>query len=188
MEKYLDMEKYFLNNKLNIKVLIPEKKIKKRVKEIANKINSDFKDESLILIGVLNGSFLFFADLIRELNIDYKIDFVKISSYGDSLKSSGTINKISDINIDVSNKNVIIVEDIVDSGNSLKYLKNQFDDKNLKSLRFITLLHKPHKSSLDFFLDYVGFEIGDEFVVGYGLDYKQKLRGLNSIYTLIEEC
>ena len=94
--------------------------------------------------------FLFFADLIRELNIDYKIDFVKISSYGDSLKSSGTINQINDINIDVSNKNVIIVEDIVDSGNSLKYLKNQFDNKNLKSLRFITLLHKPHTSSLDF--------------------------------------
>ena len=187
MDKYLVMEKHVLNKNLKLKVLIPEVKIKKRVKEIAKKINSDFEHESLIFIGVLNGSFLFFADLIRELNIDYEIDFIKISSYGDSMKSSGTINLINDINIDVFNKNVIIVEDIVDSGNSLKYLKKVFDNKNLKSLRFITLLHKPHTSNLDFFLDYVGFEIGDEFVVGYGLDYKQKLRGLTSIYTLIEE-
>ncbi len=170
-----------------INELISSNQIQDRINLIAEKMSKKFKGKIPIIIGVLNGSFMFMSDLVRKLDVEYEVDFIKISSYGNSTKSSGTVRLIKDISADITGRDIILIEDIVDSGLSLKFLKKRFEDASPKSLTFVTLLHKPHTSKIDFSIDYVGFEIGDEFVVGYGLDYKQKLRGLPSIYTLTEE-
>ena len=184
------LNKYDLESILGhktIKVLISSVEIQKRIEVIANKISEDFKNRVPIIIGVLNGSFMFMSDLVRKLNIQYEIDFIKVSSYGNSRKSSGTVRLIKDISADIRDRDIILIEDIVDTGLSLTFLKKRFEEAYPKSLTFVTLLHKPKSSQINFNLNYIGFEIGNDFVVGYGLDYKQKLRGLPSIYTLSEE-
>jgi len=167
--------------------LISEREIKKRISEIAENISRIYKGKIPIIIGVLNGSFLFLADIVRELDIEYEVDFIKISSYGNSNTTSGTVRLLKDISADITGRDIILIEDIVDTGLSLNFLKKRFEDAAPNSLAFVTLLHKPHTSKIDFIIDHIGFEIGDEFVVGYGLDYKQKLRGLPSIYTLTKD-
>ena len=167
--------------------LISESDIKKRISEIAEDISKNYAGRIPIVIGVLNGSFLLLADIVRKLDIEYEVDFIKISSYGNSKTSSGTVRLLKDISADITGRDIILIEDIVDTGLSLNFLKKRFEDAAPRSLSFLTLLHKPHTSKIDFKIDYIGFEIGDEFVVGYGLDYEQKLRGLPSIYTLIED-
>ena len=167
--------------------LISEDSIKKRISEIAMDISSEYKGRIPIVIGVLNGSFLFLADIVRKLDIEFEVDFIKISSYGYSKTSSGTVRLLKDISADITGRDIILIEDIVDSGLSLTFLKKRFEEAKPSSLTFVTLLHKEHTSKIDFKIDYIGFEIGDEFVVGYGLDYEQKLRGLPSIYTLSED-
>ncbi len=169
-------------NKLEI--YIDESQISKRVKEIAEMINRDYAGKSPIFIGVLNGAVVFLSDLIREINIDCEIDFLKLSSYGDSQISSGSITLLKELNCEIAGQDVIIVEDIIDSGLSIKYMKTLIEKHNPSSLRIVTLLYKEETVKLDFEIDYIGFKIENKFVVGYGLDYAQKYRNLKSIYML----
>ncbi len=166
--------------------LISEEQIKQKVKEIGKKISDEYHDKCPILIGVLNGVFMFMADLMREITIDCEVDFVKISSYGKEKKSSGRIKLLKDFDCDVDGRHVIVVEDIADSGRSIQFLQKMFADSNPKSLKFASLLLKKDGAVVDFKIDYVGFTIPSEFVVGYGLDFAQKLRNLSSIYVLEE--
>jgi len=151
---------------------------------MGTQISNDFRDNNApILIGILNGSFIFFADLFRELNLNAEVDFIKISSYANETKTSGTVRLLKDISCDISGRDVIVIEDIIDSGLSIDFLRRRLQDSQAKSVRFATLLMKD-STQLDFKIDYVGFVIPDKFVVGYGLDLAQKMRNLKSIYTL----
>jgi hypoxanthine phosphoribosyltransferase len=167
-------------------LFISEEEIHSKIKELAEKINRDYKDKVPIFIGVLNGSFLFLSDLIREITVDCEIDFFKLSSYGEAKISSGNVRLLKELNCQVENRDIIVVEDIVDSGLSIKYIKKLIEKNNPSSLRFVSLLFKPKNAKIDFELDYVGFVIPNKFVIGYGLDYAQKLRNLRSIYILDE--
>ena len=163
---------------------ISESEIQKRIKELAKQINEDYKDKVPIFIGVLNGSFIFLSDLIREITIDCEIDFLKLSSYGDRKISSGNVRLLKDLNCQIEGRHIIIVEDIVDSGLSINYMKELIDIHHPESLKVVTLLHKERDVKLNINLDYVGFKIPDKFVIGYGLDYAQKARNLKSIYVI----
>ncbi len=171
------------NIKQNLEEYISEQDISNRVKEISNEIASVYCDKNPILIGILNGSFIFLSDLIRDLNIDCEVDFIKISSYIGK-KSSGNIGMSKGLELDIKNRSVIIVEDIIDSGKSINYLYDYISNLYPKDIAVISLLAKKSISKLDFNIDFIGFEISSEFVVGYGLDYNQKLRNLKSIYKL----
>jgi len=170
----------------NFRKLISEEQIKQKIKDLGKQISEDYKDKCPILIGVLNGAFIFLADLIREITIDCEVDFVKISSYGNTKQSSGNIKLKKHFDCDVDDRHVIIVEDIADSGRSIQFLERMFVDSSPKSIKFVSLLLKEGGAVVDFNIDYVGFRIPGEFVVGYGLDYAQKLRNLSAIYVLEE--
>jgi hypoxanthine phosphoribosyltransferase len=148
-------------------------------------ISSFYKDEPVIFIVVLNGALIFASDLIRAVRVECKIDFVKVSSYNGTVAEE-KIKFEKDLSLDIAGKNILIVEDIVDTGNTISYLKEHMKMKNPKSIRIATLLMKPDSSNLPYKIDWVGFEIPAEFVVGYGLDYNQELRNLNAIYKLGE--
>ena len=163
---------------------ITEDQIQKRIKELAVRINTDYAGRVPIFIGVLNGSFIFLSDLIREVTVDCEIDFFKLSSYGDAKISSGQVRLLKDLNCQVSGRDIIVVEDIVDSGLSIAFIKNIIEKEHPKTLKFVSLLLKKGVPKIDFPLDYVGFEIPPDFVIGYGLDYAQKVRNLKSIYRL----
>jgi len=164
-------------------VLISEKEIQSRINELAKDISNKFKDEIPILIGILNGSFIFISDLMRKLTIDCEMDFIKLSSYAGK-ESVGTVTLLKDISANITDRHVIIVEDIIDSGLTIKFLRDRLQGAKPKSVTIVTLLLKPEIANLDFEVDYVGFEIPPEFVVGYGLDYNQKLRHLPEIYRI----
>lgn len=164
--------------------IISEQQIKQKIRDIGKKISEDYRDKCPILIGVLNGAFIFMADLIREITIDCEVDFVKINSYGNERKSSGNIRLLKDFDCHVDDRHVLVVEDIADSGRSIQFLEKLFADSAPKSLKFVSLLLKEGGAVVNFKIDYVGFSIPNEFVVGYGLDYAQKLRNLSSIYVL----
>lgn len=166
-------------------VLISEEEIQSRITEIAEDLSNKFKDEVPILIGVLNGSFIFISDLMRKMTIDCEMDFIKMSSYAGK-ESVGTVTLLKDISANITGRHVIIVEDIIDSGLTIKFLRDRLQGAKPKSVTIVTLLLKPDIANLDFKVDYVGFEIPPEFVVGYGLDYNQKLRHLPEIYRLEE--
>jgi hypoxanthine phosphoribosyltransferase len=166
--------------------LLREDEIQKRIKEIGNQITSDFIGKTPIFIGVLNGAFLFLADLIRNVNADCEIDFLKLSSYGDEKISSGKVKTLKELNCNVSGRDVIIVEDIVDSGLSIKFIEELIFPLNPASLKVATLLVKPNSLRYNVKIDYIGFEIPSKFVIGYGLDNAQKYRNLRSIYVLSE--
>ena len=169
-----------------MKLLLSESEIKKRVKEIAEKISRDYKDKTPIFIGILNGSYVFMADLLRELSISAEVDFVKIRSYeGDS--STGTIKFRKDISADIDDRDIIIVEDIVDSGFTINFLVNRLKESGPKSVSVATILFKKEVAKLDFEIDYVGFEIPPEFVVGYGLDHDEKYRNLKDVMVMEPE-
>jgi len=179
--------KPILIDKMKFDVMFSEEAILKRVAELAKQINEDYKDLNPIFMIVLNGSFIFGSDLMRCMDIPCEVDFIKISSYGDEMVSSGEIKMKKDYDCLVKGRHLIVVEDIVDSGLSLTFLKQKFEIQSPASVRFVTLLHKPENSSLDFNLDYVGFDIGPEFVLGYGLDYKQNYRNLRSVYVRVDD-
>lgn len=166
-------------------VLISEEEIQSRITEIARDLSNKFKDEVPILIGVLNGSFIFISDLMRKMTIDCEMDFIKMSSYAGK-ESVGTVTLLKDISANITGRHIIIVEDIIDSGLTIKFLRDRLQGAKPKSVIIVTLLLKPDIANLDFKVDYVGFEIPPEFVVGYGLDYNQKLRHLPEIYRLEE--
>jgi len=172
------------NRGKNYQLYIPYSKVKKKVKEIANKINKEYKGKTPIFIGVLNGAFMFMADLLKEIKIDCEVDFYKLSSYGDDKISSGQVKSLKELNCEVHNRHIIIVEDIIDSGLSIQYIRNDISKEKPKSLKVVALLFKNGVSKLDFKVDYVGFRIPNKFVVGYGLDYAQKYRNLKGIYVL----
>ena len=171
-------------SKIYLEKFISRKTISGRIKKLAKKINSDYKGKKPIFIGILNGSFIFLSDLIREIKVDCEIDFLKLSSYGDEKISSGKVTMLKDLNCEIENRDIIIVEDIVDSGLSVNFIKAIIEEKKPSSLRFASLLFKKEMSKLDFKIDYIGFKIDNKFVVGYGLDYAQQYRNLNAIYVL----
>ena len=172
---------------LSFDVLISETEVQNRVKELGAQISKDYQGKVPIMVGVLNGAVLFLADLIRALSIECEIDFIKISSYGNRRVSSGEITMIKDFSADLHGKDIIVVEDIVDSGLSVKYLRRRIRSMNPSSLKFVSLLTKKGAAKVDLHIDYIGFEIENKFVLGYGLDYKQQKRNINAIYQLIEE-
>ena len=165
-------------------LMLSERTIKNRIKELAAQINSDYAGRTPVFIGILNGSFIFFADLIREITIDCEVDFLKLSSYGDAKISSGDVRLLKDLNCQVTGRDIIIVEDIVDSGLSMQYIRDLTLRQNPTSFRVVTLLYKPASVKSNIQLDYVGFTIKPEFVIGYGLDYAQRERNLKAIYRM----
>ena len=170
-------------NKEKLTELISKSQIQDKVKEIAADISQKYVGEAPILIGILNGSFIFCADLMREMDINCEIDFIKVSSYTGTA-SVGTVKLRKDISADITNRHVVIVEDIIDSGLTIKFIKDRMLEAGPKSVAIVTLLIKPDIAKLDFKIDWVGFEIPPEFVVGYGLDYDQLYRNLKAIYRL----
>lgn len=165
---------------------ISEEKINSRIKELSAQISNDYNGKVPIFIGVLNGAFLFLSDLIKNIQIDCEIDFFKLSSYGDEKISSGKVKLLKELNCDVNGRDVIIVEDIVDSGLSVKYIEELFSKKKPHSMKVVSLLVKPGSLKYNIKIDYIGFEIPGKFVIGYGMDYAQKYRNLRSIYVLEE--
>ena len=157
--------------------------INNRLKEMANQLSEKYCDECPVIIGILNGSFVFMADLIRKIDFECEIDFMKVNSYVGK-ETSGKVQLEKDININIDNRRVIIVEDIIDSGLTMNYLHKHISAYNPKDITIVTLLLKNNNHTLNFNIDIVGFEITSEFVVGYGLDLDQRFRQLDSLYML----
>lgn len=168
------------------KVSIPESEIRQRVKELAAAINHDMEDKNPLLLGVLNGSFMFAADLMRELTIPCEISFVKLASY-QGTTSTGKVKEVIGINEDLTGRTVIIVEDIVDTGATMKQMIESLGTRNPASIDICTLFVKPDKLKEPLDIRYAAFSIPNDFIVGYGLDYDQQGRHLKEIYTLVEE-
>lgn len=166
-------------------VMISEADIAARVDELAAAITADYAEAGeIVLIGVLKGSFIFLADLSRRLTIPRTIEFIAISSYGKGSKSDGAVRLVMDVRGNIANKHVLIVEDIVDTGHTLRYLIDLLESHRPASVRTCTLLHKAARAEVDVPIDYIGFSIGDEWVVGYGLDYAEQNRTLPYIGTI----
>ncbi|MFA5510454.1 MAG: hypoxanthine phosphoribosyltransferase [Candidatus Cloacimonadaceae bacterium] len=168
-------------------VLFDEHKIQARLREIGSQISSDYAGKVPVLIGILKGGFIFMADLVRAIDIYVEMDFMAVSSYGTGTTSTGAVKIRKDIDINVEGRDVIIVEDIVDSGLSLQYIKDYVWKHKPASVRVCVLLDKPTAHKLEIEFEYVGFEVGNEFVVGYGLDYGELYRNLPYIGILKEE-
>lgn len=170
-------------------VLISEEKIAKRVKEIAEEISNDFKDQDndLVLVGILKGAFVFLSDLVKDIQIPVMIDFMDVSSYGNSTSSTGDVRIDMDLNYNIEGKNVVIVEDIIDTGYTLSYLKQNLSSRGAKSIKIATLLDKTDRRVVNLKVDYVGFTIPDAFVIGYGLDYAELYRNLPYIGIIDEK-
>jgi hypoxanthine phosphoribosyltransferase len=164
--------------------MISERRIRARIRELARQISDDHQGTVPVFIGILNGSFIFFADLIREVTIPCEIDFLKLSSYGDAKISSGNVRLLKDLNCQVEGRSIVVVEDVVDSGLSMEYIKALISHQNPASLKVVTLLYKKEVVKRALTIDYIGFSIPGDFVIGYGLDYAQRMRNLKQIYRL----
>ena len=161
-----------------VKVLVPEEDVAKRIKELGEQISKDYAGKQVHLICVLKGGVFFMCELAKRITVPVSMDFMCVGSYGDGTKSSGVVRLAKDLDESIENKEVLIVEDIIDSGNTLYYLMDVLRQRKPASLRLCTLLDKPDRRVKDVHVDWTGFEIPDEFVVGYGLDYAQKYRNL----------
>lgn len=161
-----------------VKKMISEEQIAKIVDRMSAQITEDFVGEDLLVIGILKGASLFMADLIRKIKLPLEIDYMAVSSYGSSTRSSGVVRILKDLEADIQGKSLLIVEDIVDTGLTLSYLKNNLLSRKAKSVKIASLLNKPSRRKIDIDIDYVGKEIEDYFVVGYGIDYAEKYRNL----------
>ncbi|MDZ7315113.1 MAG: hypoxanthine phosphoribosyltransferase [candidate division KSB1 bacterium] len=168
----------------DFRVLITQEQIRQRILELGREITRDYRGKDPIVIGVLNGCFIFIADLVRAIEIDLEIDFIKLSSYGDEKVSSGKVTVLKGIDANITGRHVLVVEDIVDTGLSLHYMDQMFQQLRPASLKYVTLLYKKENVKYPRTIDYVGFEIPNEFVIGYGLDHKQLLRNLPAVYIL----
>lgn len=168
-----------------LELLISSSEIEEKVKQLGEKISEDFKNKEILAIGILKGSFMFFADLVRYIDTNVHIDFMQLSSYYTSMESSGEVIFVKDISVDINNKNVLIVDDIIDTGRTLKALTMALKQRNPKNLKTCVLLDKKERREVDFNADYVGFEIPDKFVVGYGLDWAEEGRNSKDIYCVI---
>ena len=178
------MNKVTIKDK-TFKVSIPEEVILERVKAVADRINRDMDGKNPLLLAVLNGSFVFAADLMRQLTIPCEISFVKLASY-EGVTSTGKVKEVIGINEDLTGRTVIIVEDIVDTGLTMKQMIESIGTRNPASVHICTLLVKPEKLQVDLNIEYAAMEIPNEFIVGYGLDYDQQGRNLKDIYTVVE--
>ena len=167
------------------KTSIPEEKILESIKAVADRINEDMKDKDPLFIAVLNGAFIFAADLMRMITIPSQISFVKLASY-EGTTSTGKITEVLGINEDLAGRHIIIVEDIVDTGLTMKRMVETLGTRNPASIHICTLLVKPEKLQVDLDIEYAAMSIPNEFIVGYGLDYDQEGRGLRDIYTIVE--
>lgn len=162
-----------------IRVLIDADTIQRKVSELARTISDDYKEiDKLVVVGVLKGSFIFTADLCRQLGVNHSVDFIALSSYGSGAKATGNVRMIMDVRENLAGKHVLIVEDILDSGYTLDYLKRNFETRRPASLKTIALLNKQDRREVEVDLDYMGFDIPDVWVVGYGLDYAERFRTL----------
>ncbi len=168
-------------------ILVSENEIDERVSELAEQITKDYEGKNLFVIGVLKGSFIFMADLVRKIQLPCQIDFMAVSSYGGNTKTTGAVKITKDLNADIEGKDVLIVEDILDSGRTLNYLINYFRNRHPASVRICTLLDKPERREVPLTADYSGFDIPNRFVVGYGLDYDERYRNLPYIGVLKPE-
>ncbi len=169
------------------KVLVSEEEIKTIVKKLGAQITEDYKDKKLLMVSVLKGSVVFMSDLMRTIDLPCEIDFMSVSSYGDKTKSSGTVRILKDLDRDIVDYDVLLVEDILDSGKTLSYLMELLYARNPASIRICTLFDKPERREVDIFADYKGISVPDEFIVGYGLDYAEKYRNLPYIGVLSED-
>lgn len=175
-----------MNNDV-MKVLLSGKEIEKRVGEIAAQITRDYAGESVLMVGILRGAVVFFSELVKRVDLDLRFDFMVVSSYGSGTDSSGEIRIVKDLSQPIEGMNVIIVEDIIDTGYTLKNLKKLLSTRNPKSLKICSLLDKPSRRKVELDGDYIGFKVPNEFVVGYGLDYNEKYRNLPDICVLKPE-
>ena len=169
-----------------LKILYTAKEIDKRVSDIANQISKDFENSTPIVLGVLKGSYIFLADLTRKMKIESEVEFVRLKSYvGDT--STNKVKMLYDFNRNLKGRDIIIIEDIIDTGNTLKFLYKKILELNPKSISIASFLVKPDKNKFKFKIDYIGFEIPSNFVVGYGLDYNEKYRNLGSLFYLTND-
>ncbi|MCK4694485.1 MAG: hypoxanthine phosphoribosyltransferase [Candidatus Cloacimonetes bacterium] len=168
-------------------VLLDEQTIQNKVMELGKKISEDYKDKNPVMVCILKGGVIFLTDLIKNISIPLELDFMSLSSYGDTTKSSGVVKIKKDIDVDITERHVIIIEDIVDSGLTLKYINEYFKRHKPASVKICALLDKPGAHKTDIYIDYKGFEVGNEFVVGYGLDYREEYRNLPFIGILKKE-
>lgn len=168
-------------------VLLTEEQIQQRVRELAEQISADYQGKDLLLVCVLKGGVLFLTDLMRQLDIPHAIDFMAISSYGAGTESSGVVRILMDLNTSIEGKNVLIVEDIVDTGHTLDYILRNLSTRRPASLKVCALLNKPSRRQVDVPIHYVGFDIPNKFVIGYGLDFGEKYRNLPFVGVLKPE-
>jgi len=168
-------------------ILLSEEQVQQRVRELAQQVSEDYQDKDLLLVCVLKGGVVFLTDLMRHLSIPHAVDFMAISSYGASTESSGVVRILMDLNTSIEGKNVLIVEDIVDTGRTLDYILRNLGTRLPASLKVCALLNKPSRRLLDVPLDYVGFDIPNKFVIGYGLDFGEKYRNLPFVGVLKPE-
>jgi len=167
-----------------MKLLLSEKEIQGKVSALARKISRDFSDREVLLVGVLKGAFIFMADLARKMTVPVKMDFVRLASYGSGTQSSGKVRFTKDLETPLKGKDVVVVEDIIDTGITLKYLCRCLKARQPRSLKVVTLLDKPKRRKVNFAADYIGCKIDDHFVVGYGLDCAEEYRNLRGVYIL----
>ena len=166
------------------RVVASEEQLQTRLKEIARQIESDYKDQDLLLIGVLKGAVMAMADLSRHINRHLEMDWMAVSSYGSGTKSSGVVRILKDLDKDITGRNVLIVEDIVDTGLTLDWLRTNLESRGAKSVEIMTVLRKPESALVKVDVKYVGFDIPKDFVIGYGLDFDEKYRNLPFIAVL----
>ena len=171
-----------------IENLIDRKTVENRIKELAKQIEKDYAGEEVYCVGLLKGSVVFLSDLVKEINSPVIIDFMSVSSYGSETVSSGDVKILKDTDLDLRGKHVLIVEDIIDTGLTLEHVIRYFkESKGVKTLKTCTLLSKPERRKVNIYIDYVGFDVPDKFVIGYGLDYDQKYRNLPYIAVVVFE-
>jgi len=167
-------------------IVVNRETIKKRVSELAKQINTDYAGKEVVLIGVLKGAMVFLADLMRELEMPVVVDFIVVSSYGIETETSGVVLVLRDVNTDIEGKHVIIVEDLVDTGVTLKYLRELFQSRNPASLKLCTIFDKPSRRTADLKVEYLGISVEDYFIVGYGLDYANKYRNCPDLRMVVQ--
>ena len=168
------------------KLILSKEDIARRVQELGSSITRDYADSNLVLVGVLNGAFMFMADLVREIKLDLQVDFVRVASYGMKTTSSGEIRCSKNVELDIKDRDILIVEDIVDTGLTLAVLYNYFNERGAKSVRTCALIDKKERREVEVAIEYVGFEIEEGFLVGYGLDCREQYRQFGEVYHLEE--
>jgi hypoxanthine phosphoribosyltransferase len=158
--------------------IVTQEEMRTRIRELGRQISADYADKELILVGILKGAYAFYADLARAIRVPLRVDFIVVTSYGTRAKTSGKVKMVTDLTEDIAGRDVLLVEDIVDSGFTVQYLIKTLARRKPKSIKVCTLLSKPDRRKVDVPIDYVGFKISNKYVVGYGLDYQQKYRNL----------